>query len=52
MSNLIIFVVGISVTLVAGMGLITSQIFLGYKKPNYNHEPSENIRNIPGYSVR
>jgi hypothetical protein len=52
MSNLVIFVVGLSVTLVAGMGLITSQIFLGYKKPKYNHEPTENIGNIPGYSVR
>jgi uncharacterized protein YebE (UPF0316 family) len=52
MSNLVIFAVGIGVTLIAGMGLITSQIFLGYKKPKYNHEPTESIRNIAGYSVR
>ena len=44
--------VGVAVTLITGMGVITSQIFCGYKKPRYNHEPSENIRNIPGYSVR
>lgn len=52
MDNLTIFVVGIAVTLITGMGVITSQVFCGYKKPKYNHESSENIRNIPGYSVR
>lgn len=40
MNNFVIFIVGISVTLVAGMGLITSQVFLGYnkfKRKNYEH---------------
>lgn len=32
MNDFIIFVVGIVVTLVAGMGVITSQVFLGYAK--------------------
>jgi hypothetical protein len=52
MSNLVIFAVGLAVTLIAGMGVITSQVFCGYKKPRYNHERSENIRNIAGYPVR
>lgn len=41
MSNLIIFGVGLGVTLVAGMGLITSQIFAGYKKPKYSYEETD-----------
>jgi len=52
MSNIVIFCVGVAVTLIAGMGVITSQIFLGYKKPKYNHESTEGIRNISGYSAR
>lgn len=36
MSNLIIFIVGLAVTLIAGMGVITSTIYIGYKKPVYN----------------
>jgi hypothetical protein len=52
MSNFIIFIVGLGVTLIAGIGVITSQIFLGYKKPRYNHEHTENIRNIPGHFTR
>ncbi len=38
MSEFTIFIVGIVVTLITGMGVITSQVFLGYKKPRYNHE--------------
>jgi hypothetical protein len=38
MSNFAIFIVGIVVTLITGMGIITSQVFMGYKKPKYNHE--------------
>jgi len=52
MDNLIIFVVGVAVTLITGIGVITSQVFVGYKKPKYNHESTESIRNIAGYSVR
>jgi hypothetical protein len=40
MDNFIIFVVGISVALLAGVGVATSQVFAGYKKPKYNHESS------------
>lgn len=32
MSDFAIFVVGIVVTLVTGMGVITSTVFMGYKK--------------------
>ena len=40
MSDFVIFIVGIIVTLVTGMGVITSQIFMGYKKsPIYYKEP-------------
>jgi hypothetical protein len=38
MSDFTIFIVGIVVTLIVGMGVITSQVFMGYKKPKYNHE--------------
>lgn len=39
MSNFVIFIVGISVTLIAGMGVITSQVFMGYKKFKDTDEP-------------
>lgn len=32
MSNFPIFIVGIMVTLITGMGVVTSQVFLGYKR--------------------
>jgi hypothetical protein len=32
MSNFTIFVVGIVVTLIAGMGVLLSMVFVGYKK--------------------
>lgn len=32
MSNFLIFIVGMVVTLIAGMGVITSQVFIGYNK--------------------
>lgn len=32
MSDFALFVCGIAVTLIAGMGVITSQVFLGYSK--------------------
>jgi len=32
MNNFVIFIVGIAVTLIAGMGVITSQVFIAYKK--------------------
>lgn len=40
MSDFAIFIVGIVVTLVTGMGVITSTVFMGYKKPRiYYKEP-------------
>jgi len=39
MSNFVIFIVGISVTLIAGIGVITSQVFMGYKKFKNANEP-------------
>lgn len=48
MSNFIIFAVGLIVTLVAGLGVITSTVFMGYKKSitteydnhkNLSHKP-------------
>jgi len=32
MSDFFLFVCGVVVTLIAGLGVITSQVFLGYKK--------------------
>jgi hypothetical protein len=46
MSNFAIFIVGIVVTLVAGMGVITSQVFLGYKRKPKSYVIPESIQNI------
>jgi hypothetical protein len=32
MSNFVIFIVGTVVTLIAGMGILVSLVFVGYKK--------------------
>ena len=32
MDNFALFVCGVVVTLIAGMGIITSEVFLGYKR--------------------
>lgn len=32
MNNFVIFGVGLAVTLIAGMGVLTSMVFIGYKK--------------------
>lgn len=50
MNNFAIFIVGIVVTLITGMGVITSQVFMGYKKPKYNHE-HEAKYNVVGKSA-
>lgn len=42
MNNFVIFVVGVGVTLVVGMGVVTSQVFLGYKP----YEPTK-IKKCP-----
>lgn len=41
MSNIVIFIVGLAITLIAGMGVITSQVFAGYKKPKYSYEETD-----------
>ena len=41
MSNFTIFIVGIVVTLITGMGVITSQVFMGYKKPKSHNKEVE-----------
>lgn len=38
MSNFTIFIVGIVVTLITGMGVITSQVFMGYSKPKHHQQ--------------
>lgn len=38
MSNFIIFVVGLAVTLVTAIGILTSQVFLGYKQSRAYHK--------------
>jgi uncharacterized protein YebE (UPF0316 family) len=52
MDNIVIFAVGLAVTLITGMGIITSQVFCGYKEPRYNHESTKSIRNIARYPLR
>ena len=46
MSNFAIFIVGIVVTLITGMGVITSQVFIAYsnKKPR-SYVTNEYIQN-------
>lgn len=39
MNNFVIFIVGLVVTLIAGMGVITSTVFMGY---NYTKETDKN----------
>lgn len=37
MNNFAIFVVGLIITLIAGIGVITSQVFIAYKKTIINN---------------
>jgi hypothetical protein len=46
MSNFAIFIVGIVVTLVVGMGVITSQVFIGYQRKPKSYVIPESIQNI------
>ena len=43
MTNFTIFIVGIVITLIVGMGVITSQVFLGYK---HNISKSKTVPSI------
>jgi len=57
MNNFTIFVVGLIVTLITGMGVITSEVFLGYRKSILADlenkstviKPNNNLDN--GYSI-
>ena len=46
MSDLTIFIVGIVVTLITGMGVITSQVFVAYQRKPKSYAVSESIQNI------
>jgi len=48
MNNFVIFVVGIAVTIISGMGIITSQVFIAYRKNETNDVfvKSELVKNI------
>ena len=45
MDNLTLFFCGVVVTLIAGMGVITSEVFLGYKRfvDKYKKEEKEKV---------
>ena len=48
MDNMTLFFCGVVVTLIAGMGVITSEVFLGYKRfmRKYKHEKEENQQKV------
>ena len=46
MDDFTLFVCGIVVTGVAGMGIITSEVFLGYKKFMRKHRPEEDKQKV------
>ena len=41
MNEVVIFGVVVGVTLIVGIGVITSQVFAGYKKPNYTYKETD-----------
>ena len=43
MDNITLFFCGVVVTLIAGMGVVTSEVFLGYKKfmNKYKHKEDD-----------
>jgi hypothetical protein len=44
MDNLALFMCGVIVSLIVGMGIITSQVFLGYKKFMQKHTFKKNVQ--------
>ena len=48
MDNMTLFFCGVVVTLIAGMGVVTSEVFLGYKKfmNKYKKENEEKVLKI------
>lgn len=43
MTDFALFVCGVVVTLIAGMGVLTSQVFLGYSKFKDSHESNNEV---------
>lgn len=46
MDNFTLFICGLVITLVAGMGVITSEVFLGYKKFMNKNKKEKQIKNL------
>lgn len=48
MDNFSLFICGLVVTMVAGMGIITSEVFLGYKKfmNKYKHTEEDDKQKV------
>jgi len=49
MTDFALFVCGVIVTLIAGMGVLTSQVFMGYDKfhkPDYSESKKEFIEEV------
>ena len=49
MDNMTLFFCGVVVTLIAGMGVVTSEVFLGYKKfmNKYKQESKKKVLKSP-----
>ncbi len=41
MDNMTLFFCGVAVTLIAGLGVVTSEVFLGYEKFMNKYKPKE-----------
>jgi len=48
MDNMTLFFCGVVVTLIAGMGVVTSEVFLGYKKfmNKYKHTKEDDKQKV------
>ena len=46
MNDMTLFFCGVVVTLVAGMGVITSEVFLGYKRFMRKHKKEEDKQKV------
>ena len=48
MDNIALFFCGVVVTLIAGLGIVTSEVFLGYEKFMNKYKPKEEEEEISG----
>jgi len=48
MDNITLFFCGVVVTLIAGLGIVTSEVFLGYEKFMNKYKPKEEEEEISG----